>query len=509
MKTASHQPLKEIQHSVLAMFKDTRLTVALIVVMVLAYFAEAAHPTNAMDYFYDYDAQNGPYYPFYSDGRFAGVLIREITGNIFAPTLYLMLGLMLLVVSGMAVCATFRVTDWKAVVLTCGLFATFPLILEIQSYHPLRITIPLAVFMSIASVISAENHKSLTGWMMGVGTLFIAFNLYQSITYIAILLTIYLAINQLLRGEKLSSTITRSILPRAAIYIIAFFLYLIFVKAIQPYVVWPAVRLDRDSGLISSIAQLFNNYHLIMGGMKEIFYTDIYLFPSTAKLLFLSLATMLMFCISIKLVQMKKTGSLIFFWMLFSFAPFLAFSTSWLSTSAQDIMADRVLYPLVITYIAVFLIALKINYKWLNKYAYLSTSIIVAIFISQVNAWHEYMSIKNQSDYDASSKIVAEIMRNNNYKSDMPIVLVGTSNQAMYLPFRLNLNKRVSVNNSALASIFYSSDTNYRVMQGLLQYVYPTTIQRNQAIEHAKSMPSWPTAGAIEIWNNTVIIKIG
>lgn len=347
------------------MFKDTRLTVGLIVVMVLAYFAEAAHPTNAMDYFYDYDAQNGPYYPFYSDGRFAGVLIREITGHIFAPTLYLMLGLMLLVASGMAVCAAFRVTDWKAVVLTCGLFATFPLILEIQSYHPLRITIPLAVFMSIASVISAENHKSLTGWMMGVGTLFIAFNLYQSITYIAILLTIYLAINQLLRGEKLCTTITRSILPRAAIYLIALILYLLFVKALQPYVVWKTVRL-----------------------------------------------------------------------------------------SAHALMFDRVLFPLVMMYIAVLLLALRVGNKWLSRYAYLSYFCIVAIFINQVNVWHEYMSIKNQSDYDATSKICAEIINNKNYKPGMPIVLVGTSSLPMYLPFRLDLNNRKSIHTSALGSIY-------------------------------------------------------
>lgn len=489
------------------MLRSRRLVLGLAAVVVLAYLPELANPTFSTDYFFDISFLGSTTYAFALDGRYLAELIRNICGRMFPPTLLLIVGIILLMLSGLLACIMLRVRHWFPALIACGLFATFPLFFETFAYHAIRHIVPLGIFLSMFAVVHGGIYRRWRPTLIGVGGIYFALMLYQSTIYVAVTMTVFAAGLRLLGGERPIATAVDYVFPRAAATVVALFLYSVTVRFGGPLLGVPADRLQSFATFSSSFEEFRQAAGLVLRAIYEILVVDTFLFPVYAKWAFLLLAGLL----GLGVLQSRRTAggmNMLLATGLFALTPLLVFGAAWASRFPANMLADRILISFVAVYVGVFLVAWSTN-LYARKWVAVTGAFILCIFIYQSNLWHLYMDLKNRADMDIASQISEQIKSQSGYRPWMPLVLIGTNDAKDYQPYRTFPIARQTLTNSSLVSAFGQAWSASRVLIFFLPFTGPSPDQVARMTELTKGNPAWPDPRSVVIADDVVAVVLG
>lgn len=465
-----------------------RAYLTVLAVLLAAFIPEIGYTTFSHDYFFtSYLAYNA----YGADGRYLSEIIRFLTFGFLPPTLLLMLGLACMTACGVLFCRLLNVTHWFPLAVTCSLFATFPMMFELWSYAATRFTVPFAALLAMLAL-TVQNP------VLGAILICAALSTYQSAAYLAAVAACYVTAYRLTKGELAFRSFA---IPRAIIVLAGLALYLVLYLVCTSIFQIQGRRLASFVHVAASPNDFASVATVLLAATVELLAKGVFLFPLLAKLLFLAITAIL-----IGALAMKRSIIAV---LLVCAAPLCVFGAAWVTMPPNQMLVDRILFSFVGVYAGAFLTAWLLTHGVLRAIVGGLGAMIVMIFIVQANNWHQFMDLRDRADMDMTQAIATRIRDLPDYRTGMAITLVGTTQDANYLPYRYFDTSRNLVGNTMLASTYSYEDFKTRDLMFFFPLSnFPKMAVVQSATKASSDMPVWPAPGSIAIRENMVIVKL-
>ncbi|TPN26637.1 hypothetical protein FKO01_25525 [Mesorhizobium sp. B2-3-3] len=465
-----------------------RIYLTILGVMLAAFTPEIAYTTFSHDYFFTLFLTSNLYA---LDGRYLAEIIRLLSFGYLPPNLLLVLGLLCMVGCGVVFCFLFRISHWIPVVITCSLFATFPMMFEIWSYPSTRFTVPLAALLAVAALAVPS---------LSVGAILIcaALATYQSAVYLTVVAAFYVTAVRVAAGQDGFKAFA---IPRAIMVVAGGCLYAIVYFVLSHFFHLGGERLAGFVHIVTDPGQFMSGANIILLALKELATRGMFLFPLIAKLAYLALAA-----IVLALLAMRR--SLIGI-ALVCMAPLCIFGAAWVTFPPHQMLFDRILFSFVGVYAGTFLAAWTMADRR-TRYAINSLgAFLIVIFTLQANIWHQYMDLRNRADMDMTQLIAARIRDLPDYRPGMPITIIGATQDSSYLPYRTFDTSRGIIRNTMFRSTYFYPWASAR----LLMFYFPLSDSPPPEMVQAATtgsgdMPIWPSPASVAVRSHMVIVRL-
>lgn len=457
-------------------------------ILLAAYIPEIGYTTFSNDYFY---TTYLTYNAYGADGRYLGEFLRLLSFGFLPPNLLLILGLTCMAGCGVVLCRLLNVTHWTPVVITCCLFATFPMMFELWSYAATRLTVPLAALLAMLAL-------AVPSLLIGAMLICAALATYQSAVYLAVVVTFYVTAYRITKGERAFRTFA---IPRAVMVLAGLALYLVVYFVCTVFFHIGGRRLAGFVHVVTNPTEFMTVAKVLLQATIELLTKGIFLFPAVAKYVLLAIAAILVCALALR---RSLTGI-----VLVCAAPLCVFGAAWVISPPKEMLFDRILFSFVGVYAGTFLIAWLLTSGRMRALVSALGLFLVAIFVLQANNWHQFMEMRNRADMDMTQAIAVRIRDLPEYRPGMTITVIGTTQDSSYLPYRLFDTSRGFVGNTMLASM-YAID--WASTRALMFYFPVNNFPSPEVVRSAKAssadMPVWPARGSVAVRSQMVIVKL-
>lgn len=417
----------------------------------------------------------------------------------------------------------FRMKNKFVIILSSGIFATFPSLTETLFFGFTADGYMLAMLLATLGVyFSRIDEKRINRYVLSGMCICLACAIYQSYVSFALILAITYFMNELLQDQYSSSEYLSWVKRQIIIFSISLIVYFIIWKTIM-YL--QGISANNYQG-INELGKV-NISILFTGLIKSI--KDILLFfiqwnilehgitlYSVLSIIFI-IVTIVGIIVSVfkSGIFQKKLNFILFILCLIAFVPFTCI---WNFVSYSVLYRPMMLYSLALLYVFVILI----YDKWIN----ISLSNLVALFLVAVvfnnsimaNISYYYMHLCNQKTFAESIEMISlihEIEDSNEFDN---IAIVGDLIEEVGL-FNQNLNitnsfkGQIHLLSSGLEkSLMYDAQHIYLYLKNVhyLDYelIDDLELQILNNNEEVQKMKSWPSKDSMKVIGGTLVIKL-
>lgn len=517
-----------------------RALAGLVLLSLLAWGGELVEPTFAVDDYGQSLKHNPPHWT--QLGRWAADLLHyHVLGGWFAPTLHLLLGLVL---NALAVLLVLRLWQpgeesdeepgqgWRVGALPWtlagALFLTFPYLCDAYNFNTGAVATPLANLLVMTGYARARGTREAWLGVLGGGLcVMVALALYQAALNFLAVAVVFQLLFALLRGTSLTGVghvIRRQVLPGLMTVLLGIVFYGVSVAA--TFQVWPrknprwqqldeAHRVDSLADVGTKLADVarFSWHHL---NREDVLFSASLKRGLTVLVLGAVIAALASVWLGGRRRIDRSTWTLIvqtLGTLLLSACAFVAVYSTDLGTLRSLLgVGYRHTYPLGLVYAGFFLLLVTVARPLLlRNLVVVAGCVLLLRFVAADNAWAFAQRRMNDFDAALADRIVRRIEAHPGFRGfgESSVAFVGLlPHHLKPRGYALLKGGRLhgSLNHSALQAPW--AIRNLLRTRGV-EYRSPTERQQAAAAAYARQHRGWPHADAVRVQGKLVIVVLG
>jgi len=488
--------LRALWQILISAFSQSQLSVPLVAGLILAYAGELGQPTFHTDKFFEISYRNNLLDYWTSYGRYLSKLIMLALDNLYPPTFLLLVGLIVLACVGVILAELWGVTGWARSVFIL-ILCTFPFFLESFSFYPLRYAMPLAIGFAVLAVVR--------GGIIGLACAFCALLMYQGALYFAAVVVLVWAAIEALKGRPWLTCMKAIVAPKLGLIILGLVIDAAALLIMNSFI--SRIGLLDYNKLVSSFDQLQRSLALNLRAMASFFWQPgVFLFPLWTKLI--AVAGLLAIVVGLLRASLPA-GNRAFVLVMLGALPFAAHGTNLCLASPNQFLFERVLISYAAVYIGIFAIALAASATSRLKSAIAIIFAFAALgFVYQTNLWHEYLQLKNMADMDMARAIADRLKADAAYQPGLPLVILGASTPADYLPYRTFHPKEGLIQDTDINSAFTFDWSKDRILIFFVPFASPGPQQVATATRNAQGHAAWPAPDSVFVKDGVMTVVL-
>ncbi len=479
------------------------------VCLFIAYASELGQFGFSSDYYYVL-LKTHPPTSYSDDGRFLAEFIRfYILDGALPPTLLLIIGVSLLVITANIIAVSWGCNGVLVRVLAGLLLATFPFFYEVFSYVNMRHVVPLGIFLSVLGVITGGFHKGYSAKIKGFVFLYLSLFLYQvSINCAAVIVFIWGAM-VLYETNNPREVLEKIIVPKLSMIIVSVLAYKLTLSLVDIMGAGSAARFGTFSNYPQNLDQIVHVVSKHLKAMSEFFYKGSFLFPEKAKIISMLVLYIFIFINLKRFIKYNKYYQFLFVVLLVFGAIVSTHGLLIPFSPAAKFLYSRMLVGYSLFGLGVFLLTAKFCDKGLHKIVIAMTSVVVMIYIIQANVWHQYLLMKNQADLDVTQQITHRLKGDAAYTPNLPLVIVGTMDADEYRYKKAFMPPTSLIKTSIYKSVYSNNWSKDRLIKFYMPFKRPNKKQIEKANKYSLAHNSWPHPESVVIRDGVMVVVLG
>lgn len=405
----------------------------------------------------------------------------------------------------------FDIKENKYIVLSTGLFLTFPTVTSIIFFPYISIYYSISILFIFLGVFL--NNKYKLGWILTIVFTTLSLGIYQANFSIMVSLNLLILIQQILKNNYSFQRNVKLVIKYIIILLISIFIYFIILKTT---LFLSGEKLLNYDGLNLTSALSFSNiFKLIFRTYKEVLFLPFNNVYGLSPSLLLSIC---IFCIlffdTILFIKLLSNTDILKNKVL----SILIFITYPIAIDLPVVMVSgtRIYTLMVYSFIFIFIMPIVFLNEFNNTKSFmisilkkmvfilLSLSIYGYSYFSNVNYTAMYYTTMQTQNY--LNQIVLQIKMQKGFNENMRWIFVGNiRDQLIFNPWAEGCLYGGNLSN------YYNDYSRVGWIEHYLGYYPPVSYledyEKENDIDIIKKMPLYPNDGSIKIINNYVIVK--